>query len=114
MPVLSRELNSNVVLFMKILRNISLVIGSILVISCSCEKNIPNEVEDANPAYRFMFYNVENLFDTIGTPGTPDNEYIPDGEKEWDTRKYYDKLNNIAKVAKGIGGEEYPALIGLC
>lgn len=99
---------------MKILRNILLITGILLALSCSCEKNTPEGSQDDNPAYRFMFYNVENLFDTINDPATNDEEFMPDGDKEWNTSKYFDKLNNIARVVKDLGGDEYPALIGLC
>ena len=32
-----------------------------------------------------MFYNVENLFDTIDDPKTNDNEFLPGSKKDWDT-----------------------------
>ena len=35
-----------------------------------------------------VFYNVENLFDTIDNPITNDNEFLPTSEKKWDSYKY--------------------------
>ena len=45
-----------------------------------------------------VFYNVENLFDTINSPKTKDSEFLPNSEKKWDTYKYNYKLNQIEKV----------------
>ena len=32
-----------------------------------------------------MFYNVENLFDTINSTNTKDSEFLPDSKKKWNT-----------------------------
>ena len=32
-------------------------------------------------AYTFMFYNLENLYDTLDDPSTDDDEYTPMGDK---------------------------------
>ena len=45
--------------------------------------------------YTVLFYNVENLFDTIQDPTIYDTEFIPSGNKEWNSTKYYKKLDNI-------------------
>lgn len=43
------------------------------------------------------FYNLENLFDTIpNNPEGRDAEYTPAGAKQWDGRKYRNKINNLA------------------
>ena len=99
---------------MGIIRTLFLFTGLLLALSCSCEKNLPEDETDKNPSYRFVFYNVENLFDTINNPDTNDEEFLPEGEKNWDTDKYYDKLEQISGVIKDIGGEQYPLLVGLC
>ena len=85
-----------------------------LALSCSCEKKIPQHIEDTNPYYRMMFYNVENLFDTIDSPDTNDSEFLPDGRNEWNSDRYYEKLNHIARVVTDLGGDSYPSLVGLC
>jgi exonuclease III len=62
------------------------------------------------------FYNVENLFDTIKTPGVNDIEYTPQGTMGWDSKKYYEKLDNLAKVISEIGTEytpHGPAILGV-
>ncbi len=64
--------------------------------------------------YRFMFYNCENLFDTIDDPKTRDDEFTPHGAKHWTPRKYYHKIHNIAKVITAVGGWNLPDVVGLC
>ena len=65
-------------------------------------------------AYKIMFYNVENLFDTKDDTLTNDEEFLPEGVRFWNNHKYYSKLNNIYKVIVSIGGWNPPAVIGLC
>jgi len=65
-------------------------------------------------AYKIMFYNVENLFDTHDDSLTNDEEFLPEGVRFWNNHKYYKKLNNIYKVVVSIGGWNPPAVIGLC
>ena len=36
-----------------------------------------------NEAFFVMFYNVENLFDTIDNPRTNDSEFLPNSKKNW-------------------------------
>jgi len=62
------------------------------------------------------FYNVENLFDTIDSPGIRDAEYTPQGDKQWNSEKYWDKIQKMAKVIADIGTEMTPdgsAIVGL-
>ncbi len=57
------------------------------------------------------FYNVENLFDTIDDPHHNDNEFLPNGKREWNSKKYFEKITHINKVIKEM---DYPLIIGLC
>jgi predicted extracellular nuclease len=61
-----------------------------------------------------MFYNVENLFDSIDEPDKQDEEFTPEGSRHWNNYRYYKKLNNLAKVITSVGEWETPALIGMC
>lgn len=61
------------------------------------------------------FYNFENLFDTINDPNTNDNEWTPNGSRHWTSRKYHQKLQNLARVLSEIGSTENsnsPTFIG--
>jgi predicted extracellular nuclease len=59
----------------------------------------------------FGFYNVENLFDTIDDKYTIDEQFLPGSEKEWNTPKYFDKLNKLAKVITAID-KDFPVFMG--
>ncbi len=60
-----------------------------------------------------VFYNLENLFDTIHDEGKNDYEFLPKGKNSWDSRKYKSKINNIATVLSEIDNGN-AALIGVC
>lgn len=65
------------------------------------------------------FYNLENLFDTIVDPDTNlilREDFTPLGAKNWNTKKYYHKLDNMARVISEIGVNvepKGPAIIGV-
>ena len=62
------------------------------------------------------FYNLENLFDTIDTPGVRDTEFTPEGKAKWTGKRYYQKLDNMSEVISKIGSDvtkEAPAIIGV-
>lgn len=64
--------------------------------------------------YRIIFYNVENLFDTFDDPEKNDNEFLPDGDRFWNSRKYNLKLKRIFQVIMASSQGTQPCLIGLC
>jgi len=66
-----------------------------------------------NP-FRVMFYNVENLFDTEKSLEKDDGDFTLDGNFHWTAGRYYNKLNNLAKVITAAGEWDSPAIIGLC
>lgn len=68
----------------------------------------------ASEPFRVVFYNVENFFDTINEPGKNDSDFLPQSKRHWNSKKYYTKLNQIAKVLSAVGEWQTPALIGLC
>src|SRR6218665_3340451 len=46
-----------------------------------------------------LFYNVENLFDTFDDPHVRgDEEFTPEGEKQWDEERYQEKLENLGQA----------------
>ncbi|MCX6183836.1 MAG: endonuclease/exonuclease/phosphatase family protein [Flavobacterium sp.] len=53
------------------------------------------------------FYNFENLFDTINNPNN-DEEWLPDGAQNWTSKKYKQKLQNLAQVLSQIGSTDNP------
>ncbi|MCD7936924.1 MAG: endonuclease [Tannerellaceae bacterium] len=65
-------------------------------------------------SFRAMWYNVENLFDTLDDPYTQDQEFTPSGNRYWTPGRYYHKLQQISKVINAAGEWETPAVVGLC
>ena len=66
--------------------------------------------------YGVMFYNLENLFDTINSNGTYDLEFSPNGARQWDGRKYWSKVHNMAYAfsqMKTPNTPYGPAIIGV-
>ncbi|MCD4679343.1 MAG: hypothetical protein K8S00_03035 [Bacteroidales bacterium] len=62
---------------------------------------------------KIVFYNVENLFDTIDDPAKDDKEFLPDSKVYWNTERYNNKLENLSKVLTSIDPNNFPAIIGL-
>lgn len=66
--------------------------------------------------HSFMFYNVENLFDTIDNKGVMDEEFLPISKKHYGTKIYNKKLSNMAKVIGDVAktnGNQFPIVIGV-
>lgn len=68
----------------------------------------------AQENFRIMFYNVENLYDTINNPKTLDDELTPQGHLRWNSYRYTKKLEDISKVISSLGGKYPPAIVALC
>lgn len=60
------------------------------------------------------FYNQENLFDTIDDPHKNDNEFLPTAKNNWNTEKYNNKINHMAKVIAGMNEGKGPDVLGMC
>ena len=76
-----------------------------LATGCSQEPRKPIEV---------VFYNVENLFDTIDDPTINDNDFLPDSANHWNTERYEKKLVDLAKVLSAISADGLPEVVGVC
>ena len=63
--------------------------------------------------FRIMSYNVENLFDTVNNPLTSDDSFTPEGEKQWTSYRYWNKLQQISKVIANVGEWQHAAVVGL-
>jgi hypothetical protein len=63
---------------------------------------------------RVVFYNVENLCDTKDDPATKDEEFLPQGEKNWTSERLRRKTVHIYQVLVAIGAGEMPGIVGLC
>ena len=62
---------------------------------------VPQELQDQQQERRYqmygvMFYNLENLFDTINNNAVYDKEFSPEGARQWNGTKYWQKQHNMA------------------
>ena len=69
----------------------------------------------AQKPYKVVFYNLENLFDTINDPNKNDEEYLPEGARKWTTYRYNQKLENMSRVLFDIAAKDrnFPTVIGV-
>ena len=79
----------------------------IIFLCCTCPVS-------AQESFRVMFWNVENLFDTKDDPRKNDNEFLPDATRHWNSFRYREKLNKLAKGIIASGSGYVPDLVGLC
>ncbi len=104
---------------LKLLPYSSLIALLVLInqVTFSQEKELSDELKTAieTPRLaRILFYNCENLFDTKDDSLTSDEEFLPDGDRNWSQKRYIEKSNRIAKVITAVGGWKPPELVGLC
>ena len=84
----------------------AIVLTAILFVSCSSS--------DSRKPIEVVFYNVENLFDTVEDTAIWDDEFLPDSAKDWTTERYNKKLVDLAKVLTAISEHDLPEVIGVC
>lgn len=80
----------------------------------------PAEAKESQKKLLVCWWNVENLFDTVNDPGNGDDEFTPDGSKEWTDTRLNTKLDNLAQVIRDIGKSRLngasglPDIMGFC
>lgn len=92
------------------------VMLSLWVISFLLMVSQLNAQTDQFKSYSVGFYNLENLFDTINNTQIKDEEFTPDGDRVWNSEKYFDKIANLASVISQMGLELCPdglAILGV-
>ena len=69
----------------------------------------------AQKPHMVVFYNLENLFDTINDPDKWDDEFLPTGGKKWNSVKYQKKQSNMERVLFDMAllQKNFPAVIGV-
>ena len=85
-----------------------------LLMLCVALFAVASAVAQEKP-YTVVFYNLENLFDIYDDPETHDEEFTPDGAKQWNEIKYQKKLSNMERVLFDIAAiqKDYPIVIGV-
>ena len=54
------------------------------------------------------YYNLENLFDTIDSENVRDAEFLPNSDKQWNSERYYFKLDQMARVLSEVALDKTP------
>jgi len=102
------------------MKNYFLYLFSFLIVGTCSGQNIELDKGKNYKLAAIGFYNLENLFDTIIDPNPKlilQDDFTPSGAKNWDSKKYHEKLRNMAKVIGMVGTEATPdglAILGVC
>lgn len=67
----------------------------------------------AQPRFRVMTWNLENLFDCHDDSLKQDEDFLPDSERQWTWGRYWRKIEDVSRVVMGIGENMPPALVAL-
>ncbi len=89
------------------------LVGTVLTAMFYCSPKPINKDKMSSPNFTIMFYNVENLFDTIDNPNKFDDEFLPTDEKHWNTKRYKKKLKDLSRVISASDEVDLPDIVGL-
>ena len=87
----------------------ALALVALLPAKAFCQDEAP-EQERRYTMYGVMFYNLENLFDTINNNGNYDKEFSPLGARQWNGTKYWQKQHNMAYAISQMEVKGSPAV----
>jgi len=100
-------------LFFKRCKGVTFAVLITLLCSGTLQAQKPYTTKSKAAGYTVVFYNVENLFDTIDDPQRNDADFLPGSENKWNTEKYNHKLSQISRVLAATDSLSLPAIIGL-
>ncbi len=89
-------------------RYIAAAFTILLFISLSAQESV-----DPKTSTVVLFYNVENLFDTVDDEAPGDEEFTPESLKNWSIERYQKKLKGLAEVIASANKRELPGIVGL-
>lgn len=85
---------------------ILLIAFTISTSTLKAQKTNPNQ-------YMVAFYNTENLFHPDKDSLINDEEFVPDGIRNWTYYKYWEKVRDVFQVIVSASDDLPPAIIGL-
>ncbi len=100
---------------MKTRFSIAIALVAFIGISCTWETSYRPEPKIKLQSYNgraIVFYNVENLFDTIDQTGVIDEDFLPTGKLKWNSERYKTKLQHLEQVLT-YNMVNNPLMIGL-
>lgn len=100
----------------RLLLTFCLLLGTIPFVTCPAtgQSDTPSPLKNAAPGMDILFYNLENVFDTIDDPCAGDDDFLPQGARRWNGYRYRQKLNRLYKVLVAAGEWDAPYVIGVC
>lgn len=60
------------------------------------------------------FWNLENLFDTVDDPEKNDEQFLPDGDREWTEERLDIKMYKLARVIRSMNNYYGADILGVC
>jgi Endonuclease/Exonuclease/phosphatase family len=87
----------------------------LLLIATICCTPVFAQKQQYKPAI-VAFYNLENFYDTIHNPNINDEDFLPNGAKNYTSKVYWTKVQHLATVVSQIGTDINPdgiAFIGV-
>jgi endonuclease/exonuclease/phosphatase family metal-dependent hydrolase len=92
------------------------ILTSLLLLSflgwMGCTSNPPANADSEYKQGSVLFYNVENLFDTLVQEGHQNEEFSPQSEKKWNSKRYQEKLDHLARAIQAADSSQLPNIIG--
>ena len=88
------------------------IIISLYLLPLFLSINYCQQAPGSNDLY-IASWNVENFFDLLDDPNKNDDEFLPDGSKQWDEMKFERKVLNLSKVFKYMNEGKAPDVISL-
>ncbi len=74
----------------------------------------PTQGQNQDEHVLIGFYNLENLFDIYDDSLKRDEEFTPNGIRNWSTSKFYHKVNNLGSAILTIGDWSAVDILGVC
>lgn len=87
----------------------------VLILIILCQSVAFSQKKDFKSAV-IAFYNLENFYDTVNNTLVNDEEFLPNGPRNYNTAIYMDKVTKLATVISEIGVEinkDGPAILGV-
>jgi len=93
------------------IRSLLFIIALLPVLTAFAQPANKNS-KPAKQPFIAMFYNVENLYDTVNDPKINDDEFTPSGKVPWTKARLETKISHTGKVITDITSPALPDLIG--
>ena len=87
----------------------------LLLVATVCCVPVFTQKQQYKPAI-VAFYNLENFYDTVDNPNINDEDFLPNGAKNYNGKVYWTKVQHLATVISQIGTDINPdglAFIGV-